>query len=156
MKHFVLVLSIVMGAALLGSCESFRRFLGINPQKPKVSLRSVHVERYGLSRLGLSIKVAAENPNSFDIKFSKLSYQLLLNDKVVADGEFENVVTIKGQERTKITIPLLVEAGSALKILGRGIYKKEPVHASWNGSALFHSPVGKMRVKFQEQKELRL
>jgi LEA14-like dessication related protein len=87
------------------------------PKLPKVSLKSLSLERLTFSGATLALKVAVNNPNAFGIDLDKLRYDFKVNGKRWISGNRRSLGKIQKRQSNVITLPIslnFLELGSGL------------------------------------------
>lgn len=145
----LLVTSFVAGCAFL------RDSIGIGPQKPKVQLAGIEVQKASLLALELLVTLRVDNPNDFELNFSKLRYKLVAGELAIASGTFDERISIPATGHATIRLPLDVDSNNALKLAQDLLTKQDEVYALMDATADFETPFGAMEVKFEDKHPLK-
>lgn len=145
----LLVTSFVAGCAFL------RDSIGIGPQKPKVQLAGIEVQKASLLALELLVTLRVDNPNDFELNFSKLRYKMVAGELPVASGTYDERISIPATGHALIRLPLGVDSNNALKLAQNLLTKQEEVFALMDATADFETPFGAMEVKFEDKHPLK-
>ena len=148
----ILIISFIVGGFV--SCTFLKETIGIGPKPPAVQLESIGVKSASLTELYLIVKIRVENPNRFSLDFSKLKYQLKVENQLLAKGLFEKEVSINSQEAKIVELPLSIDMTKALKVVKKIFQGDKKVMAIWNGTATFNTPIGDIDVDFENQKPI--
>lgn len=150
--RWTLTLTFVAQAA---GCTFLRESIGIGPQKPKVQLSSIDVKKASLLALELLVTLRVDNPNDFELNFSKLKYKMDAGELAIASGVFDERISIPATSHALIKLPLTVDANNALKLAQNLLTKNEEIFATMNATADFETPFGAMEVQFQDKHALK-
>lgn len=137
------------------SCAFLREAIGLGPQKPKVQLAEIEVIKAGLSELELAVTLRVDNPNSFDLSFSKLRYKMTALATEVASGTYDDKIVIPQGGHSLIKLPLKIDAVAALRLAHEFLTNKEETYAVIAAVADFDTPFGAMEVSFEDKRPLR-
>jgi len=76
--------------------------------EPRVYLRSVDLTRISFSGVELTCRVAAENPNRFEIPFPEINWEFFINDFFFADGTIRNNSRVSARSTSTVSIPVKI------------------------------------------------
>lgn len=139
----------------LGGCAYLREAIGLGPQKPKVQLVDIAVTKATFASLDLAVTLRVDNPNDFDLSFSKLKYDMVAGDLHVAKGVFDDMITVPPKGHSFVKLPLTVDSQNALRLAQDLLVAKEEVFAVLNATADFETRFGPMSVTFEDKRALK-
>ena len=145
--------AITVGLAATG-CTYLKHLVGLGPVRPRVELLNIEVEKLSFSSLNMILVLQIDNPNSFDLRFSKLRYSLAVADIDVARGTYENSIVIAQESRETVKLPLSVDTKSLLKLIQHLMQSPDNSYAVLAATSLFETPLGPMEVSVQDRKKL--
>jgi LEA14-like dessication related protein len=125
--------------------------VGISPRKPEVHVLKVQVKKANLTTVELLVRLSIQNPNSFDLRFSHLQYQLFFHEKPLAEGERKEDVIIKENSTEEVEVPVTVHTREALLLLPALLHNEKP-KVKWTAKTVFISPLGQIQLEFEEEK----
>lgn len=150
------LLFIALGlAGSVSSCTWLKETIGLGPRRPKVTVTEVAVTKASLVMLELSVKVMVENPNSFDLVVNRLRYQMVAADLEIARGIHNARVTVPGEGRSTVQLPLTIDARNVMKLARDLLSKKDDVLTVMTATAEIDTPLGAMDVDFEDKRPLR-
>jgi LEA14-like dessication related protein len=91
---------------MLSVAGSSCRTLNVALREPVVSLHSVDVTDVSMTGVELLCKVDVENPNSLDIPFPEIDWELFINTNSFISGIVENKKSIKARSVTVVDVPV--------------------------------------------------
>lgn len=145
-----------MGLLLVTSaCTYLKEVIGLGPVHPKVKVTEITVVQASLSAIDLLVSIHVDNPNGFDLEFSKLQYQMMAGSLAIAKGMYAQTVNIPEDGQAEIKLPLTIDARNAFKLLNDILSKQEDTFAVWTATAEFSTPFGAMDVDFEDRRPLR-
>jgi LEA14-like dessication related protein len=150
-----LAATFVVILALTGGCAFLREAIGLGPQNPKVQLADVEVVNANLASLELMVTIRVDNPNDFDLNFSKLRYNMVAGGLAVASGTLDDQVSVPASGHSLIKLPLAIDAGNALKLAHDLLTKTTETFAVLTATADFDTPFGAMAVSFEDKRPLK-
>ena len=104
---------------------------------------------------GIEVTLRVDNPNDFELNFSKLKYHMVAGDLQIATGVFDERISIPATSHAMIKLPLTVDSSNALKLAQDLLTKSEEVFAIMNATADFETPFGAMEVNFEDKHALK-
>lgn len=147
--------SVLLVTGFVTGCAFLRESVGLGPQKPKVQLSAIDVQKASLAQLELLVTLRVDNPNDFDLNFSKLKYKMVAGDLEIASGTYGDRISVPATNHALIKLPLTVDSGAALKLAQDLLTKKDEVFAVMNATADFETPFGAMEVAFEDKHALK-
>lgn len=105
------------------------------PKPPKVSLKSLSLEKMSFSGATLALKLGVDNPNGFGVALDKLNYDFKVNGKRWVTGARQSLGNIAKNRSNEITLPITLN----FMELGSGLYSLLN-----SGQALNYSLSGKL------------
>lgn len=93
------------------------------PRVPKVSLKSLTLEKLSFSGASLALKLKVDNPNVFGVALNKLRYDFKVNGKRWASGNRASLGKLAANQGNELTLPIslnFMELGSGLYGLLKG------------------------------------
>lgn len=90
----------------------------------KVKVPDVSVKKLELTRAELNVKLRVTNPNKISATVSKLKYDIIINDKSVANGTYVKDVEIPADGTTETVVPIVVSNADLLKFLAKTVFTK--------------------------------
>ncbi|MBM4253883.1 MAG: LEA type 2 family protein [Deltaproteobacteria bacterium] len=136
-------------------CTYLKELIGLGVQKPRVTFLAASITKLSLRGIDLVIDINVENPNSFDLNFAKIDYQLVASGMPVARGELASKVQIPAEGQHVVHVPLTINGEYAVKLM-RDLMSKpsQPPIAFLTANAAFDTPLGPMLVTFEDQRPL--
>jgi LEA14-like dessication related protein len=138
-----------------GGCTYLKEAIGLGPQSPKVQVEAIDVVRATIGSLDLLVTLRVDNPNDFQLSFSKLRYDMVAAGLRVAAGTFDEHLVIPASGHAEIKLPLTVDAGAALQLVHDLLTKSEDTEAIMTATAAFDTPLGAMDVSFEDKRPLK-
>jgi len=116
-----------------------------NIRIPKVSLKSLKIDKMGLSGVDLKLGIDLDNNNIFGFDIGKLDYNISLAGSKVAEGITENFASIPAKNKGEIVLPI------SLNFLGlssslKSILSGQNVECAVDGSADLKTPYGALKL----------
>jgi LEA14-like dessication related protein len=136
-------------------CASLRALIGLGPIRPKVHVTDIQVVKASLLALDLAIGIKVDNPNDFDLDFSKMRYEIVAAGLSVAHGNYEPHIVVKERGSAEVRLPLSIDAANAVQLVRRMLEGKEDVVAVTTAVADFATSFGPMTVDFEDKRPLR-
>lgn len=153
-KQSSLVLSSFLALSSLGSCQYLKETFGTVLQHPQVTVKEIQIVSMNLRSLKIKLKLFVQNPNTFALEFSKLNYEILLNQRLVAHGVQDEKVTLPGEGSTVVEVPVNISNTEASRALREAYKKTGALKLHIRGNVDFHTPLGPTTINFEHQKEL--
>jgi LEA14-like dessication related protein len=101
-KLLVRTVMVVFAALSLTTCQTLNSLF----QEPKLSLQSVEIAKLSFTGADLLCKVKVENPNSIDIPFPEIGWELFVNTNSFITGMVKNNKSLKPRKSTVIDVPV--------------------------------------------------
>jgi LEA14-like dessication related protein len=149
------LLALIFWLTPLGGCQTVKEIFGFGVMQPKVKVLSMAVRKVTLSELDLLVQLKVDNPNSFDLEFNSLAYQVAIDEAPLANGEYKSSIKIPEESSLKIELPLTVSTQNAFSVVQK-IFNNPSHDAQVQFSALvsFKSLVGPLEFEFKESRPL--
>ncbi len=147
--------ALLLATSFVTGCAFLRESIGMGAQKPKVQLSAIDVQKASLLAMELLVTLRVDNPNDFELNFSRLRYKMVAGDLHIASGTFDERISIPGTSHALIRLPLSVDSTNALKLAQDLLTKNEEVFAIMNATADFETPFGAMEVNFEDKHALK-
>lgn len=113
MKKTIVIAIIVCILLCLTACSTLQKVVS----EPKVSLHSVELAGINFIGVDLLCKIQIENPNSIDIPFPEIDWQLFLNSNSLIKGTIKNNKRIKAKAATVVEVPVSFEYLQAINAI---------------------------------------
>jgi LEA14-like dessication related protein len=101
------------------NCSNLKNII----EKPKIQLQNVSLGKLSMSGVDLLVHLEVENPNKVDFQIKNLTYVVEINEKKVTTVKHNEIILVKGLEKTNVTLPLSLRfsdlLSSALKLINR-------------------------------------
>jgi len=124
------VICILMMLASSG-CASL--FTG-GPEDANVKLLRVDVVKAKLLKQDMKLRFRVDNPNDANIWVRGLRYKVILNDILIADGDYSDWFIVKGNSHRNFTVPIRTNLWEHLKDVTRMLGKpNQPIHYRLEG-----------------------
>ncbi len=146
--------TVVLCLVLVG-CAYMKALVGLGPTRPKVRVTEIAVTKASLRKLDLMVSIRVDNPNEFDLVFSKLRYKMEATGLVIADGLYDEDLRVPEKGSAVIRLPLSIDASAAFLLLKKLMTETEEVYAELTAVANFETPLGQMTVDFDDKRPLR-
>ncbi len=147
--------ALLLVTSFVAGCAFLRESIGLGAQKPKVQLSAIDVQKASLLSMELLVTLRVDNPNDFELNFSRLRYKMVAGDLQIASGTFDERISIPATSHALIKLPLSVDSTNALKLAQDLLTKTEEVFAIMNATADFETPFGAMEVNFEDKHALK-
>lgn len=148
------VLSLVAVMLLATSCAYFKDLIGVGPQRPVVKVQQIEVAGASLSAINLIVTLQVDNPNRFAMNLSQLKYSVTALDLVVAQGAYAERVSIPGESRAAVRLPVTINSQNAMSLAKAMFQTTKELTALIKATAMFDTPIGEMKVDFEDRKPL--
>jgi len=151
---YLFFLLIVLGSWCAG-CQTLRELLGFGIQKPRVTVLAMAVKSVSYKELNLLVQLKADNPNSIDLEFESLGYQVAIDQTPVASGQYTSPIRLLAESHLKIDLPLKISTQNALAIVEALVTRPNPdTKLHFAAQVVFKSPVGPLHLDFKESRPL--
>jgi LEA14-like dessication related protein len=113
--------------------------------KPEIAVKSVNIAGVDREGVKMDFLVAVTNPNSYSLKLTGYTYNLLVADLPLAKGENHDVVEFKGNTTTDFSLPVRITFRDLLEILKR---RPDPENIPYRIRAGLdlHAPFGRVAI----------
>jgi LEA14-like dessication related protein len=139
----------------LSGCTFLKETIGLGPTKPKVQVVDVAVTKASLVALELTVRLRVDNPNGFDLDFSKLRYRMVAGELEIAKGTYDKKIKVPEHGRVDVDLPLTVDTNNALKLIKDVVQGHHDVVAETTATADFDTPLGAMAVDVVDKRPLK-
>jgi LEA14-like dessication related protein len=136
------------------SCTYLKEAIGLGYQRPHVKVLDIKTKAISQSEVSLLVKIKVTNPNSFEIKLSRLKYDVKSVGLRIAHGEHQESVVIAADKAGIVELPITVDPQNALKLLAHILKSSDQLFALITAEADFTTPVGTMEVSFEDRKPI--
>ena len=86
------------------SCQTISSII----QEPKVSVRSVDLDKISFNGIDMICRLNVENPNAFDIPFPEIDWQLFINTNSFISGTLKNDTRLGRNRTVTVDVPFSV------------------------------------------------
>jgi len=113
--------------------------------KPEIAVKSVNIAGVDREGVKMDFLVAVTNPNSYGLKLTGYTYNLLVADLPLAEGENHDVVEFNGNTTTDFRLPVRITFRDLLEILKR---RPDPENIPYRLTAGLdlHAPFGRVVI----------
>lgn len=141
---------------LTSGCMTLMHIIGLEPEKPKVTLRGI--EALSLSRESLELKavLAVENPNGFEIKIVKMDYKLRALGGDAVWGSMHEKIVVPANATTEVSLPLSLKLSVIKDLLGQIVKSRGKAAAELEATLVFDTPLGEYEVQIKEPQSISL
>src|SRR5690606_35220755 len=130
--------SLVVALALLtSSCAYWKELIGVSPMRPVVKLQEIEVENATLSAIDLLVTLQVDNPNRFAMNLPRRKYSVSDLGLVVAQGAHDERVSIPGDSRVRVRLPVSITAETAIRLAKEFFQTSKELTALLKATALF-------------------
>lgn len=118
---YVIDLGILVDVPLLGERRLPASASGTIPvpQRPRIALNDLRVERLNFDGARLMLDVAVGNPNAFDLVLDTLRYRLNINGNDWASGALQDRARVDAGEEATLSIPIELDFST----IGSGVHR---------------------------------
>jgi LEA14-like dessication related protein len=106
---------LLLAVALLAGCSS----LSLRPQPPEVQLEGISAAAIGPGGARARIRLAARNPNGYDLSITSLDYMLSLDGRSVGGGTLVQPVVLVAQDTTGFDLDVRVDLRALGTVIDR-------------------------------------
>ena len=138
MRKFLVILTAVATAAAAGACASLGRAVF---EEPVVTFKEVKINGLGLSGGDLDVVLSVYNPNGFDLKATRLTYQLLVDSTALGTGAIDELFTVQENDSTTVRLPISFQY-AGLGAAGRQLLSSGAVNYRVRGDVTVDTPLG--------------
>ncbi|WP_296255844.1 MULTISPECIES: LEA type 2 family protein [unclassified Pseudomonas] len=115
----------------LSGCSSL---LTGGAEDPEVKLLKVDVVKARLLKQDLKLRFRVDNPNDSSVLVRGLRYKVLLDDILIADGDYSDWFVVKANSHRNFSVPVRTNLWEHLKDVTRMLGKSDqPVHYRLEG-----------------------
>jgi LEA14-like dessication related protein len=113
--------------------------------KPEIAVKSVNIAGVDREGVKMDFLLAVTNPNSYGLKLTGYTYNLLVSDLPLAKGENHDVVEFSGNTTTDFRLPVRITFRDLLEILKR---RPDPENIPYRLTAGLdlHAPFGRVAI----------
>jgi len=151
MHRHKLPLAVILGLTLsLGGCATLKQLLAAAFQQPSLNFQTARVRDINFTGAGLDLVFRVENPNEFGVRFTSVGYDLKIDGRQLASGTTPKGIQIAPGGSSEVVLPFdlrFADFGQALLAL----YERDTVPWDINGHFAFDTPVGPLRLPYQQQ-----
>ncbi len=122
---------------------------------PKISLSRVAIKNLGLTKADIVFDLNFENPNAFGVTLDNFSYNVALNDLLLAEGTTPQQMALVKKATSSLQIPIslnFIEIGRAV----RSILTQKTVNYQLKGAANLVTPFRKIDLPYDQQGEINI
>ncbi|MDH0747494.1 LEA type 2 family protein [Pseudomonas sp. GD03842] len=121
----------LMLTLVLSGCSSLT---GSDVKDPDVRLLKVDVVKARLLKQDMKLRLRIDNPNDTNLWVRGLRYKVVLNDILIADGDYSDWFIVKANGRKNFSVPIRTNLWEHLKDVTRMLGKpNQPVHYRLEG-----------------------
>lgn len=134
------VVLFVAAVALLGgsACQTLGRAMF---EEPVVKFRDLRVRGLGATGGALDVELSIYNPNNYSLNAKRFTYRLLVDSTEIANGELQDLFTVRSGDSTIVTIPVnFTYAG--LGTAGNTLLSRGTVDYRVAGDVTVGTPIG--------------
>ncbi len=156
-KHrLVRMLSLlVLCVGIFAGCTFLKELIGLGPQRPHVTVKSIAVEGVSLHAVDLRLTLQVENPNSFELSLGTLSYTIDAVGMTIARGAYSETFKVPAKGVNQIRLPLVADPKNILRLVNEVMKARgADIDAVTVLNARFLTPVGSMDVSLKDQRPL--
>ncbi|MBN2413234.1 LEA type 2 family protein [candidate division KSB1 bacterium] len=126
-----------------------------NIRIPKVSLKSLKIDKMGLSGVDLKLGIDLQNDNIFGFDIGKLNYNISLAGNKVASGITEKLASIPAKDKGEIVIPLSLDFLGLTSSL-RSLLTGQNVECAVDGAADLNTAYGALTLPINTTQTVRI
>jgi len=138
MRKFLVILTAAVATAAAGACASLGRRVF---EEPVVSFREVKLNGIGLTGGDLDVVLSVYNPNGFDLKATRLTYELLVDSTALGTGALTELFTVQDKDSTTVRLPINFQF-AGLGAAGRQLLSTGAVNYRVRGDVTVDTPLG--------------
>lgn len=120
--HVIRTLSLALLLSLLNGCSSVRVS---DYQEPQVHLLKVEVVKAKLLQQDFKLRFRVENPNNGSMLVRSLRYKIMLNDRVLTEGESTDWFVVEGHGHKNFMVPIRTNLWKDLKPIAKMLKKPD-------------------------------
>jgi LEA14-like dessication related protein len=151
-KFQILTLIIVVLNTI--SCAHIAGSLGLLPKEPKVELASVSVGKLSLTSIQVDVLLQIKNRDKKAVQINRFAFDLFLDEFKVAKGERSEPLSIAGDGKADLKIPLLIKFKDAESLIENLMQGKLPKTARAVGTVEMDSFIGGITIPFSRKTDL--
>lgn len=138
MRKFVMILTAATVTAAAGACASIGRSVF---QEPVVSFKEVKINGLGLSGGDLDVVLSVYNPNGFNLKATRLTYQLLVDSTALGTGALDQLFNVPEKDSALVRLPISFQY-AGLGAAGRQLLQSGSLNYRVRGDVTVDTPLG--------------
>ena len=104
------------------------------PERPRVSVQDLRVERLGLDGARMALDVEVANANAFGLDLSALSYSLQIDGSDWASGTLERAARVDAEGSTTLSVPIDLDFGEMASGVRRMLLEGRRADFAFSGS----------------------
>lgn len=148
----------VLVFTLLGvvGCATLLSIIGIDPERPKATLKSIEVSSVSFEKIELVVTLSVENKNSFALNVEAMDYHVSIAKVEAASGLVSTNVSVPANGSADVPLPVTVRTQVLKDVLARIFKKHEDLKAQFDGTLTLGTPLGRWDVSLKDEKVLSL
>ena len=125
------ILALLIVLLMASGCSTFS---SDDTRDPDVKLLKVDVVKARLLKQDLKLRFRIDNPNDSNLWVRGLRYKVVLNDMLIADGEYSDWFIVKANGHKNFSVPIRTNLWEHLKDITRMLGKpNQPIHYRLEG-----------------------
>ncbi|WP_296178751.1 LEA type 2 family protein [Pseudomonas sp. UBA1879] len=126
------ILALLIVLLMASGCSTFS---SDDTRDPDVKLLKVDVVKARLLKQDLKLRFRIDNPNDSNLWVRGLRYKVVLNDMLIADGEYSDWFIVKANGHKNFSVPIRTNLWEHLKDITRMLGKpNQPIHYRLEGT----------------------
>ena len=126
------ILALLIVLLMASGCSTFS---SDDTRDPDVKLLKVDVVKARLLKQDLKLRFRIDNPNDSNLWVRGLRYKVVLNDMLIADGEYSDWFIVKANGHKHFSVPIRTNLWEHLKDITRMLGKpNQPIHYRLEGT----------------------
>jgi LEA14-like dessication related protein len=138
MRKFVMILTAAAVTAAAGACASIGRSVF---EEPVVTFKEVKINGLGLSGGDLDVVLSVYNPNRFNLKATRLTYQLLVDSTALGTGALDQLFNVPEKDSALVRLPISFQY-AGLGAAGRQLLSSGSLNYRVRGDVTVDTPLG--------------
>lgn len=131
------------------SCALFQTFRYKNP---KVTVTGLEIRQFHILKMELAVNLALENPNSFPLSISNISYLIRYKGQDLANGSKE-LVEIMATSVSNVTLPFSIKLANTTQLI-QALLKQGKTTVDLEISGLVATPIGHFPLSHKKPQEI--